>query len=186
MSFVPAYILNSKERQELLKIVRERAVLRGDFVLSSGIKSNYYIDIKRVSLTGEGLWLVSKIFADIIEREFSTYAVAGVELGGVPLVCGVVLELSRRGKSSSAIVVRKKPKEHGRADFLEGELTSPVVLLEDVSTTGQTSLQAVEKLKETGVEVEGVICVVDRGGCEKIHKSGLKVFSIFHSSEIVK
>jgi orotate phosphoribosyltransferase len=98
-----------QKKDILKKIIKEKAVLKGDFVLSSGQKSNIYIDIKMVSGEGEFLDMVSDIICDIAQK-IGLYNFAGVELGGVPLVAAAVMKMHQRGFKSQGIIVRKKSK----------------------------------------------------------------------------
>lgn len=168
-------------RERLLELIRTKAVLRGNFTLSSGVTSNYYIDIKRISFDGEALEALADMMVDMLVRNFETRDVAGVELGGVPLVAAVVLRMMQRGFRSRGVIIRKSPKEHGTKRWFEGpDDLKRVVLLEDVITTGRTTISAVEKLKDGGIDVEGVICVVDRGGTESVSRvvRTIRLFSV--------
>ncbi len=175
--------MNGKDK--LKKIIKEKAVLKGNFILSSGQISNIYVDIKMVSVEGEFLDLVSDMICDIAQK-INLYNFAGVELGGVPLVAASVMKMHQRGFSSQGIIVRKNPKEHGTAKIIEGPKLTKVILLEDVITTGKTTLYAIEKLKENGIETQGVIAVVDRGGGEKIKNTGIFFERIFLIDELIK
>ena len=185
-----------KDRESLLQkklflFIKNFAFLKGKFRLSSGEISNYYIDVKRVSLYGEFLDVFSELVYHIAKREFSTRNFAGVELGAVPLVVSSVMKMWQKGEKSEGIIIRKKPKEHGTSKWIEGGKPEKVILLEDVITTGGTTMNAVEKLKEHNIEVEGIITIVDRGGVANIkEKMGgaenhPKVISIFHVSEFL-
>lgn len=175
--------LDAKER--ILQIIKQKAVLRGKFILSSGKESDYYIDIKKVSLDGEFLELVSDVIADLIFSNFETRDVAGVELGGVPLVSATVLKIKQKGFDSKGIIIRKNPKEYGTQKWIEGPDVSKVVLIEDVVTTGATTLSAIDKLRQNGIEAEGVICVVNRGGLRNITDKNIKALSIFELQDII-
>ncbi|MCS7213133.1 MAG: orotate phosphoribosyltransferase [Candidatus Calescibacterium sp.] len=175
---------DAKER--ILQIIKQKAVLRGKFILSSGKESDYYIDIKKVSFDGEFLELVSDIIADLIFSNFKTCDVAGVELGGVPLVSATVLKIKQKGFDSKGVIIRKNPKEYGTQKWIEGpDNISKVVLIEDVITTGATTLSAIDKLRQNGIEAEGVICVVNRGGLRNIADKNIKAMSIFELQDII-
>lgn len=170
-------------RNKLLKIIRENALTKGRFILSSGRESDYYIDIKKVSLDGEFLDLLSDLTSHIVIENFETKNVAGVELGGVPLATATMLKIKQKGFDSKAVVVRKKVKEHGTQKWIEGPQVDKVVLIEDVITTGGTTIWAIEKIKENNINVEGVLCVVDRGGLKNI--PDVKTLSLFNIEEIL-
>lgn len=174
-----------EKRSKVLEIIRKEAILKGKFILSSGKESDYYVDIKKVSLDGTFLDMISDIICDLVISKFRTRNLAGVELGGVPIVSAVILKMRQRGFDSKAIVVRKRPKEHGTQKWIEGPPVKDVVLVEDVITTGTTTLSAIEKLKENHVDVEGVICVVDRGGIRKLLDEKINAVSIFTINEVI-
>jgi orotate phosphoribosyltransferase len=173
-----------QKKDRLKKIIKEKAVLKGDFVLSSGQKSNIYIDIKMVSGEGEFLDIASDIICDIAQK-IGLYNFAGVELGGVPLVAAVVMKMHQRGFKSQGIIVRKNPKDYGTSKIIEGPKLTKVILLEDVITTGKTTLNAIEKLKENDIETQGVIAVIDRGGGQKVKEQGIFFEKIFSLDEII-
>lgn len=195
-------------RRKLFRFIREFAFLRGEFRLASGQISNYYVDIKRICLFGEFLDSFSELIYHIVKREFETRDFAGVELGAVPLVASAVMKMWQKGEKSEGVIIRKKPKEHGTGKWIEGGNPKEVILLEDVITTGGTTMQAIEKLKEHNIKVVGIITLVDRGGAGKVkeeitrenetenQKKGeknkeeeknkkVKVISIFHISEFL-
>lgn len=172
-----------EKRKTALEIIKKEALQRGKFILASGKESNYYIDIKKVSLKSEFLDIISDIICEILEKNFESKDIAGVELGGVPLISATLLKMRQKGFRSNGIIIRKKPKEHGTQKYIEGPEVKKVVLIEDVITTGNTTLSAIDKLKENGIDVEGVICVVDRGGAKNIKT---KCISIFEIEEILK
>ncbi len=181
----------SRLRKKLFLFIKDFAFLKGEFRLSSGETSNYYIDVKKVSLSGEFLDVFSELVYHIVKREFGTRNFAGVELGAVPLVVSSVMKMWQKGEKSDGVIIRKKPKEHGTSKWLEGGNPEKVILLEDVITTGRTTMNALEKLKEHKIEVEGIITIVDRGGVANIKErmgrteNTPKVISIFHVSQFL-
>jgi len=179
----------SKEeaRNMLLGLLAEDAYKHGDFTLSSGKKSHHYVNCKPVTLSGLGLSLISNLFLDYIDS--NTVSVAGMTLGADPLVSGVAMHAIQSGRSLNALIVRKVAKGHGTAAWLEGPLPpkgSLITVLEDVVTTGGSSLKAVEQLIQAGYLVEKIVTIVDReeGGKKEIEKAGLKLESIFLLDEI--
>jgi len=179
---------NKKEARDLLlELLVKDAYRHGDFILSSGKKSHHYVNCKPVSLSGLGLALISYLFMDHIDSDAST--VAGMTLGADPLVSGVAMHAVQSGRSLNALIVRKTPKGHGTAAALEGPLPpkgSLVTVLEDVVTTGGSSLKAVGELIQAGYVVEKIVAIVDRqeGGEYEVKKAGLKLESIFLLDEI--
>jgi orotate phosphoribosyltransferase len=172
-------------RGRLLELLRERAFERKRVVLASGRESDFFIDCKQAVLTAEGHVLVGEVMLDAMAPFGACVAVAGVELGGCPLASAVAMTSHARGTPLDAVYVRKDAKDHGSRRLLEGSSRLPagarLALLEDVVTTGGSTLKAAEKLREAGYEVAGVVALVDRleGGREAIEASGLKLVALF-------
>jgi orotate phosphoribosyltransferase len=177
-------------RERLVELLRERSFERKRVILASGRESDFFIDCKQAVLTAEGHALVGELMFEALEALPRCEAVAGVELGGCPLASAVSLVSFLRGRPLPALYVRKEVKDHGSRKLVEGDraLRSglPVVILEDVITTGGSTLKAVDKLHTAGAEVVGVVALVDRleGGSEAIRaasltrRTGLPVVSI--------
>jgi orotate phosphoribosyltransferase len=172
------------ERSRLLELLRARSYEKKRVVLASGRESDFFIDCKQTVLTAEGHALVGVVMFEAI-KAFTPMAVAGVELGGCPLASAVAMLSFLRGAPIDAIYVRKDAKDHGSRRDLEGNTKIPagarVALVEDVITTGGSTLKAVEKLREAGYLACGVVALVDRleGGREAIEAAGIAVTSIF-------
>lgn len=155
-------------RSRLIKLLISKSVKTGDFTLASGKKSDFFIDCKQAVLSAEGHDAAGQVLLEIVAREFlDVEAVAGVELGACPLASAVsLLSLKSDFRNLPALYVRKTVKDHGTAAKVEGLASvSPgakVVLLEDVTTTGGSSLRAVEALRSVGLEVLGVVTLVNR------------------------
>ena len=181
----------SGARARLLDLLRERAFERKRVVLASGRESDFFIDCKQAVLTAEGHALVGQVMLDALAELPGCVAVAGVELGGCPLASAVALTSFQRGKPLDAIYVRKDAKEHGSRRQLEGNTRiapgATVVLLEDVVTTGGSTLKAAAKLRDAGYVTAGVIALVDRleGGREGIEAGGLALHSIFTRNDFI-
>lgn len=171
------------KREFVLRKIREEAFLEGEFVLSSGQKSNFYIDVKKVSFTGDFLDAVGDMICDIAEK-LNVFDFCGVELGGVPLVCSAIIKMNQRGFSSRGIIIRKGKKDYGTSKLIEGPSVSRVIFLEDVITTGKTTLEGIEILRQNKIEVSSVIAVVDRGGGKNIIEKGFRFFALFSFEEI--
>ena len=145
------------------------------------------MNCKPVTLSGEGLLLLSKIILEDVESQ--SVSVAGITLGGDPLVTAVAMAAANIDRPLNALIVRKEPKGYGTAAWLEGPLPpqgSLITVLEDVVTTGASSLKAVRQLIEAGYRVERIISIVDRqeGGEIAIREAGLDLVSIFTLDEI--
>ena len=176
-----------EQRQTLLRHLARAAYRRGQFTLASGRQSEHYVNCKPVSLSGSGLALVSSAMLPLVEPE--SVAVAGLTLGADPLVSGVAMTAAATGRSLDALIVRKQAKGHGTGAWLEGPLPESgalVTVLEDVVTTGGSSLKAVNQLKEAGYRVQRVVTIVDReeGGAAAMQAAGLDLVSLFLLSEV--
>ena len=181
----------AEARARLLELLRVRAFERRRVVLASGRESDFFIDCKQAVLTAEGHALCGDVMLDALSALGSCAAVAGVELGGCPLASAVALTSFRRGAPLDAIYVRKDAKDHGSRRQLEGNTRLPpgsrVALLEDVVTTGGSTLKAAAKLREAGYEVAGVVALVDRdeGGRPAIEAEGLKLVALFTRHDFI-
>ncbi len=176
-------------REKLLTLLVSKAYRYGTFTLSSGRKSNHYVNCKPVSLSGEGLVLLGRMLLEKVEPE--AHAVAGMTLGGDPLVSAVAMAAAQLGRPLDALIVRKEAKGYGTAAWLEGPLPqkgSLITVLEDVVTTGGSSLKAVNQLIDAGYKVETIITIVDRqeGGEMAIKKAGLTLKSLYLLDEVSK
>ena len=152
-----------EERDKLIELIKEKGYRKGDFTLSSGRESNHYVNLKPVTLTGDALLFLSWCLLECIEEE--SVAVAGLTLGADPLVSGVAMAAAITERKVNGLIVRKEPKGHGTAAWIEGPLPekgSCVTVLEDVVTTGGSSIKAVEKLRDAGYVVERVVAIVNR------------------------
>ena len=174
-------------RSDLLDLIVKNAYQEGDFVLSSGQKSSYYINCKQVTLTAQGALAVGRLLLAILPQD--TQAVAGLTLGADPIVTAVSVVSALENRPIPALIVRKQPKGHGTKAYIEG-VTLPseakVVVLEDVVTTGRSAMLAVERLRDASYQVEEIISLVDReqGGAEFYQSEGLQFQAIFSIREI--
>ena len=174
-------------RETLLHLLATEAYQEGDFTLSSGQKSFYYINGKPVSLSAEGALAIGKLFFSLLP--WDTEAVAGLTLGADPLVSAVTVVSAYEKRPVSGIIVRKQPKGHGTNAYLEGKILPPqakVVVLEDVVTTGNSALFAVEQLQKAGYEVTQILAIVDReqGGKELYQKQGIRFQALFSIRDV--
>jgi orotate phosphoribosyltransferase len=174
-----------QERARLLALLQDRSFERKRVVLASGKESDFFIDCKQAVLTAEGHALVGQVMLDRLTRLPACDAIAGVELGGCPLASAVALTSFLRGAPLDAIYVRKDAKDHGSQRQLEGNTRlrpgASVALVEDVVTTGGSTLKAAAKLRDAGYRVVGVVALVDRseGGREAIEGAGIPVEAVF-------
>jgi len=181
-----------KERERLLSLLRERSYRAGRVVLSSGKVSDFYIDCKQTSLHAEGARLCGQLFFERIRERFpAARAVGGPTLGADPLVSAVAVWSSMQGRPLHAFIIRKEPKAHGTAAWIEGmgnlSPGDPVVLLEDVVTTGASTLRSISRAEEAGLSVTGVLALVDRceGGADAIRATGRPLEALFTRSDFV-
>ena len=174
-------------KEELLELIKERGYRKGDFTLSSGKKSEHYVNCKPIILTGRGLTLTSLLML----KEVQTNVVAGLTLGADPLVSGVSLVSALDGRMINALIIRKEPKGYGTASQIEGPLPvkgSKITVLEDVVTTGGSSIKAVKVLRDEGYIVERVVSIVDRqeGGKDAMMDNDLELCSLFTIEDLTK
>ena len=173
-------------KEELLKMVKEKCYRKGDFTLSSGKKSEHYVNCKPVTLTGRGLTLAAMMLLAHVE----TPVVAGLTLGADPLVSGVAVCSALDGRLVDALIVRKEPKGHGTGAWIEGPEFpegTKVTVLEDVTTTGASAVKAAEKLRDAGYIVERVVTVVDRqeGAIEAVATADLELRRLFTIEDLI-
>ena len=182
-----AFRFDDDARRTLLERLAQEAYRRGQFTLASGRESEHYVNCKPVSLSGSGLALISSGILDHVDAQ--AVAVAGLTLGADPLVSGVAMAAALVGRSLDALIVRKQAKGHGTGAWLEGPLPQKgalITVLEDVVTTGGSSLKAVHQLREAGFVVNRVITLVDReeGGAAAMAAADLEFVSLFRLSEV--
>jgi orotate phosphoribosyltransferase len=165
------------DRDALLALIRDRAVVHGRVTLSSGREADYYLDCRRVTLSGEAAPLVGNVLLDLT-ADLDYDAVGGLTMGADPVATAMLHAAARRGRTLDAFVVRKEAKAHGLQRQIEGpDVTGRrVLVVEDTSTTGGSPLAAVQALREAGAEIAGVATIVDRatGAGEKIAAEGLE------------
>ncbi len=183
---------NQGARERLLDLFSRKSFRRGKVVLASGRESDFYIDCKQTSLSAEGHGLIGRLLLDLLRERFpEVRAVGGPTLGADPIVSAVSTISSLEGEAIDAFILRKEPKGHGTAAWIEGmgnlRPDQPVVIIEDVITTGGSTLRAVDRAREAGLDVKGVIVMVDRceGGKEAIEKEGLNVVSLYTRHDFI-
>ncbi len=159
------------DRDRLLEFIREIAVVRGRVTLSSGLESDWYIDLRRITLHHEAAPLVGRVMLDLV-ADWDFVAVGGPTMGADPVASAM---LHASGGGLDAFVVRKQGKAHGMKRQVEGPEVSGrrVLVVEDTSTTGGSPLGAVDVVKAAGAEVVGVALIVDRGARDAVTAAGL-------------
>jgi orotate phosphoribosyltransferase len=177
-------MIDEAKRARLIELLRELSFERRPVRLASGRESDFFIDCKQTILTAEGHALVGELMFQALDELPACDAVGGVELGGCPLASAVSLVSFQKGRPLTGFYVRKERKDHGTAKLVEGDKSLKpglrIALLEDVVTTGGSSLKAVETLKTAGALVVGIIALVDRqeGGAEAIRATGLPLLTL--------
>ena len=175
-------------RDRLKEILVRESLMRGDFVLSSGQRSSFYLDVRRTSMHPEGAALCAELFLEEL-RDLSLDAVGGPVLGAAPLVGALASESFRRGRPIPTFLVRREAKGHGTAKLIEGLFPTggTVALVEDVVTTGGSVLRALAVARGEGVKVARIICVVDReqGGAEAMAEQQVDYRALFKVSELL-
>jgi len=173
------------ERDELLRQINDKAVVRGKVTLSSGLEADYYVDLRRITLDGEAAPLVGSVMLDnVADLEFD--AVGGLTLGADPIAAAMVHAAHARGRRLDAFVVRKAGKAHGLQKRIEGPDVRGrrVIALEDTSTTGGSVMTAVEALREEGAEVVAVALILDRGARGRVAEEGLDYRAVYDVADL--
>jgi orotate phosphoribosyltransferase len=174
-------------RIALLTAIREKAYREGDFTLASGQKSTYYIDCKEVTLDADGARLVGEAIFSLVSG-WNVDAVGGMELGSVPISTAVSVVSAQRGAPLANVIVRKQEKGHGTGKKIEGRCPpgARIAVVEDVVSTGGSSLKAIAALREAGIEVAGVTAIVDRqmGGAEAFAAVGVPFTPLFTIADV--
>ena len=170
------------DREALKSLIRERALLFGDFTLASGQKATYYLDGKQVTLDAVGAKLVGEGLLEMLGTPLPQ-AVGGMAIGADPITAAVVTLAGVRGLALKGFMVRKESKGRGTDKFIEGpvEPGMHVVIVEDVVTTGGSSITAIERCVEFGLIVDGVLAIIDReqGGKKNFADRGYELRSLF-------
>ncbi len=174
-------------RDKLLDLFCQLAYQEGDFVLSSGQRSSYYINGKQVTLHPQGALAIGRILLSLLPQD--TQAVAGLTLGADPIVSAVSVVSAYEHRPIPALIIRKEAKGHGTKAYIEGPnlpAGANIVVLEDVVTTGQSAMKAVERLRAADYTVNQVISLVDRqqGGAEFYQSVGLSFQAVFTIEDI--
>jgi orotate phosphoribosyltransferase len=182
--------MEEKQKRLLELIIRKAVEKRGaGFVLASGIKTSLYVDLRRVTLDPEGINLIgSLVLKKIGEIAPAADCVGGLETGSIPISTALALLSLNERTPLSAFWVRKKQKDHGMQNLIEGNISkkSIVVLVDDVITTGGSTLQAASAVKEFGAKIAYAIGIVDRGAAENFEKAGIPYFAFFSEKDLVK
>ena len=175
--------------EELLELLKKYAYCKGEFTLSSGKKTDHYVNCKPVTLTGRGLTLASMLML----KEIDTPVVGGLTLGADPLVSGISIVSALDGRMVNGVIVRKEPKGHGTQAWVEGPSfpkDTAVTVVEDVITTGASAIKAAKRLRDVGYIVKKVVAIVDRQEETEADIAmklvGLELVSLFKLKDLVE
>ena len=187
--------MESSAKEQLRSLLLEKSIYHGEFTLASGAKSDFYVDARVTTLDPRGAWLIGEVGWELVKETASKLgkrvdAIGGLTMGADPVALSIGIAAQRQDSSSSLQVftVRKAAKEHGRLKRIEGNFSpgDSVVIVDDVITTGGSTVQAIDAIEEAGGQIAFVIVLVDReeGGRENIEKRGHKVIPIFTRADL--
>lgn len=170
------------DRDALIGLIRQNALKTGKFILASGKEASFYLDCRQVTLDGRGANLIAAGILELLSDNLPD-AVGGMAIGADPITAAVITLASQRDVPLKGFIVRKEAKGHGRGRDVEGpvEAGQTVVIVEDVVTTGGSSLKAIERVEAFGLKVQEVIAIVDRleGGREAFQQRGYQLRTLF-------
>ena len=172
-------------KDQLREEIKNKAVVHGKVILSSGKEADYYVDLRRVTLDHVAAPLIGEVMLDLT-KDWDYDAVGGLTLGADPVATAMMHVAAKQGKKLDAFVVRKAEKAHGLQRRIEGPDVKgkKVLAVEDTSTTGSSVLTAVEALKEAGAIVVGVAVIVERGAAPKIDEAGLEYRAAYQLADL--
>ena len=178
-----------KQKWKLLKkYLEELSILKGDFTLSSGKKSDYYIDARICSLSSKPLALISKIFFDLIKKSKSTY-LGGPTIGADPIVGGILVCAAEENYNLKGFLVRSIDKDHGTKKIIEGPTieNATITLVEDVVSTGGSLIKAIDRLEDQGLRISNILSIVDRemNARSKFLERNISYNPLFTISELI-
>lgn len=180
----PLKTVNPTMKDELFHIIKRLSFRKGDFVLASGQRSNYYVDCRLTTLDGRGAYLIGNLLYDMLE-DLHVDAVGGMTLGADPIISSIIYRSAEVGRPLSGFIVRKEAKGHGAGRQIEGHIAPwmRVVLVEDVITTGGSTLRAIEAIQKAypTVQIVQVLSIIDRnaGGKEAFTRLQIPFQSLF-------
>ncbi|MBU1121362.1 MAG: orotate phosphoribosyltransferase [Candidatus Omnitrophota bacterium] len=176
-------------REKLLELIKKEAFIRKKVRLASGKMSDYYIDVRRVSLTAQGIYLISHLIWKDIEND-NIDAIGGPTLGADPIVSGVCMAAYETKKNLKGFLIRKSPKQYGEKKMIEGAPLSPgdrVVIVDDVATSGGSLIKTIDVLRQENINVVKAVVVIDRqeGARENFSKIECPLISLFTKDDII-
>jgi orotate phosphoribosyltransferase len=170
-------------KAELLRLLKKDAFRRGAVTLSSGKKSSFYIDGRRVSLNAKGAYLIAELILDLLKGR-KLEAIGGPTLGADPIAGAIAAVSYIKNKPLKTFIIRKTPKAHGRRRQIEGPDLRPgsrLILIDDVATSGKSFLESIDILRSEGFKIDTAICIVDRhnGAKEALARKDCRLISLF-------
>ena len=176
------------DRDRLRQMLLDRSMRFGESVQSQGTSSDYYIDVRKTSLHPAGLKLISRLFWEMLQADNVT-AIGGLTMGADPLVSGVMLHSAEMGKPLDGFLVRRSAKDHGLRGQVEGNLAGHkrVAILDDVTTSGESALIAIDAAESYKAQVVRVLTVVDRGqgAVQRFQQRGIPFTSLFTIGDLI-
>lgn len=170
------------DREALKQLVREKALKFGDFTLASGKKAKYYLDCRQITLDSQGARLVGEGMLELLAGNMPAL-VGGMAIGADPITAAILTLAGTRGLPLRGVMVRKEPKQHGTGKLVEGPFQpgESIAIVEDVVTTGGSSLLAIEHCEAAGLKVQRVLAIIDRleGGREAFAARGYELTTLF-------
>jgi orotate phosphoribosyltransferase len=170
------------ERHALAELIREKSLRFGDFTLASGRQASYYLDCRKVTLDARGAVLIGAGMLDLLRADMPQL-VGGMAIGADPITAAILTLAGMEGLSLRGVLVRKEAKQHGTGKFVEGPFAAgeELVVVEDVVTTGGSSLLAIGRAEAVGLRVRRVLAIVDRleGGREAFASRGYELSTLF-------
>ena len=169
------------DKESLIELIRQQGLEFGDFTLASGKKASYYLDCRKVTLDSRGARLIAEGILELLGDAMPN-AVGGMAIGADPITAAVITLAGLREIDLKGFIVRKEAKQHGKGRAVEGPVTpgDRVVIVEDVVTTGGSSLRAIDQVEQFGLQVERVIAIIDRleGGAEAFQQRGIPLTTL--------
>jgi orotate phosphoribosyltransferase len=171
--------LGNGRKKELKELIKKSGIVFKHVTLSAGKPSDYYYDLKKIAFNPKGLHLLGDLLLEEVTK-YQAKSVGGLEMGAVPLSTAVIMKSNLK-----EFFIRKNPKTHGLEKKVEGHVVLPAVIIDDVLTTGNSIMQAINALRDEGFSVAGVVCVIDREEGEHLDelKKQMKVSTLFRHSD---
>jgi orotate phosphoribosyltransferase len=170
------------DRNALVEIIRAKALKFGEFTLASGKKAKYYLDCRQITLDSRGAQLIGAGMLELLAPKLPDL-IGGMAIGADPITAAILTLAGVEGKPLRGVMVRKEPKQHGTGKLVEGPFQAgeSIVIVEDVVTTGGSSIKAIEHCEAAGLKVARILAIIDRleGGREAFAARGYQLTTLF-------